>query len=252
MHDSIEDARAGGATLAEAAAKYGLKVVTLPPIDSSGKDVDGKPVPDVPQRAWSRRPSPATSAWRTTRSSRPTTSYAWYDVTDKTDPHDRAALRGARPGGRGWKDEQRQKLLDTQADTIKDKLDGGGDIADRGARLRARRFRRPRQAHPRWRSRAADLSAAAIIDAFAGAKGHGCRRRRAAAVHQDRPAGRRRHGSALRPESRRSSRRRRPRSTGSSSTTSSPLTSPTCSTKTNVRYNDATLQQLLGGGTAAN
>ena len=45
---SIEDARAGGATLNEMSAKYGLKLVTIAAVDKTGKDLDGKPVADLP------------------------------------------------------------------------------------------------------------------------------------------------------------------------------------------------------------
>ena len=40
-HDSYEDARAGGATLAEAAAKLNLKVVTVDAIDRQALRPDG-------------------------------------------------------------------------------------------------------------------------------------------------------------------------------------------------------------------
>ena len=48
-HDSYEDARAGGATLAEAAAKLNLKVVTVDAIDRQALRPDGKIVNDLPE-----------------------------------------------------------------------------------------------------------------------------------------------------------------------------------------------------------
>ena len=48
LHDSIEDARAGGAKISEVAGKYGMKLVTIPAVDAEGKDADGNPVPDLP------------------------------------------------------------------------------------------------------------------------------------------------------------------------------------------------------------
>lgn len=51
VHDSYEDARAGGASLAEAAQKLNLKVVTIDAIDRSAQRPDGTIVNDIPQSA---------------------------------------------------------------------------------------------------------------------------------------------------------------------------------------------------------
>lgn len=48
VHDKYEDARAGGETMAEAAAKLGLKVVTIDAIDRTGQRPDATVVPDLP------------------------------------------------------------------------------------------------------------------------------------------------------------------------------------------------------------
>ena len=49
MHDSYEDARAGGRTLAEAAAKSELKVVTIEAIDRAATDPGGTVISTLPQ-----------------------------------------------------------------------------------------------------------------------------------------------------------------------------------------------------------
>lgn len=51
VHDSYEDARAAGESLAEAAAKLNLKVVTLDAVDRSAQRPDGTIVNDIPQSA---------------------------------------------------------------------------------------------------------------------------------------------------------------------------------------------------------
>ena len=51
VHDSYEDARAGGASLAEAAQKLNLKVVTIEAIDRTAQRPDGTIVNDIPQSA---------------------------------------------------------------------------------------------------------------------------------------------------------------------------------------------------------
>jgi peptidyl-prolyl cis-trans isomerase D len=51
VHDSYEDARAGGASLKEAADKLKLKVVTVDAIDRAGQKPDGSVVPALPESA---------------------------------------------------------------------------------------------------------------------------------------------------------------------------------------------------------
>lgn len=48
MTNRLEDARAGGATLEEAAAEFGLTLHTVPQIDRSGNDASGKPIGGLP------------------------------------------------------------------------------------------------------------------------------------------------------------------------------------------------------------
>ena len=50
-HDSYEDARAAGSSLAEAASKLKLKVVTVDAIDRTGQTPDGAIVKDLPESA---------------------------------------------------------------------------------------------------------------------------------------------------------------------------------------------------------
>ncbi|TKT79382.1 SurA N-terminal domain-containing protein [Aquamicrobium sp. LC103] len=49
VHDAYEDSRAGGETMAEAAAKQRLKVVTVEAVDRSGRDPQGTILTDLPQ-----------------------------------------------------------------------------------------------------------------------------------------------------------------------------------------------------------
>lgn len=51
VHDSYEDARAGGDSMADAAEKLKLKVTTIEAIDRSGQRPDGTVVTDLPQSA---------------------------------------------------------------------------------------------------------------------------------------------------------------------------------------------------------
>ena len=63
LHDTIEDTRAGGASLADAAAQYGLPLHTVAAVDSAGNNEDGLaiaalPSPDLIPAAWTLRQHP--------------------------------------------------------------------------------------------------------------------------------------------------------------------------------------------------
>jgi peptidyl-prolyl cis-trans isomerase D len=124
IHDQIEDARAGGASLTDAAAKFGLKMTTVPALDSSGNDAMGNPVPNLPVAV-------LTGAFMTTVGTQndpvqpDQNSYAWYEVTGITPPHDRTLADVRDKVVADWKDGQRQIGLDAATTAIKTRLDGG-------------------------------------------------------------------------------------------------------------------------------
>ena len=49
MHDEVEDALAGGATLQEVATRFKLKLITAE-VDSEGNGPDGQPVAGLPDQ----------------------------------------------------------------------------------------------------------------------------------------------------------------------------------------------------------
>ena len=137
-HDSYEDARAGGATLAEAAAKLNLKVVTVDAIDRQALRPDGTIVNDLPES-----PELLKQAFETEVGiENPainigSTGYVFYEVQGVTPGPRPHAGRGARQGrrrlevGRGGEAARRQ----------------GGRTCQAGqGRRRARRHRRRAQA----------------------------------------------------------------------------------------------------------
>jgi peptidyl-prolyl cis-trans isomerase D len=128
MHDAIEDARAGGATLAAAAAKYGLKVVTLPAVDARGNDGAGKPVTDLPAGlvaaafqsdvGLQNDPIPTSD-----------NGYIWYDVTGLTAPRVKPLNEVHDQVVASWKDAERGKQLDANAAALKTRLENKEAIA---------------------------------------------------------------------------------------------------------------------------
>ncbi len=112
VHDSYEDARAGGDSLQEAATKLRLKVRTVEAIDSSGNGPDGAPIADLPA---------STELVRSAFDSEPnienppinigSSGFVFYEVLSVTPARDRTL------------DEVRTKVLaDWKSQTLSDKV----------------------------------------------------------------------------------------------------------------------------------
>ena len=127
-HDAIEDQRAGGATVADATAKYGLKTVTVTNVDASGNDTDGKPVPNLPQGliqgVFQSDVGLANDPIQPDNS-----SYIWYEVSAVTPPHDRTLAEVHDKVVAAWKDAQRAKQVSDNATTAEQHLNAKEDIA---------------------------------------------------------------------------------------------------------------------------
>lgn len=167
-HDAIEDARAGGDPLATIAAKYGLKVVTVPAVDETGKDASNNPVANVPTgllvAAFQAPVGDDNDAIQT-----PDGAYVWYAVTGITAPRDRALAEVHDRVVAAWKDAQRLQKLDDEAAGAKQRLDNKEDIqkiaTDLGSTVKtATKLTRASKPTP-------DLSDAAIQATFGGPQG---------------------------------------------------------------------------------
>jgi peptidyl-prolyl cis-trans isomerase D len=168
QHDVIEDARAGGETLAEIAGKYGLKLVNVPAVDKEGKDKDGKDVPSLPAGLVS-------AAFDTDvgLENAPLSvgggGYVWYDVTAVTQARDRELGEVKDKVAAAWTRDQVEQKLTAKANDIRDRLAKGEDIAKVAADLGAE----VKTAADLTRSTKAsgDLTQAAILRTFSGPKG---------------------------------------------------------------------------------
>ncbi|MBZ0228099.1 MAG: SurA N-terminal domain-containing protein [Bauldia sp.] len=168
--DVIEDARAGGDTLDDVAAKYGLKVVTIAAVDKAGKDDKGNPIADLPGGT-----DLVAAAFETDvgiendpiRSS--TSSYVWYDVTAVTAARDRELSEVRDEVVADWKKDQLDKKLTATADDARTRLADGEDVAKIAAELGVEV--KTADAVKRNTQPDESLSAAAIQAAFGGPKG---------------------------------------------------------------------------------
>ncbi|MDE3177560.1 MAG: SurA N-terminal domain-containing protein [Pseudomonadota bacterium] len=130
LHDKIEDAKASGKSVAEAAKAVGLEAKSYVAVDRQGQSASGAPA-DVPNKDL-LLPAVFASDIGVDDEAIPTKDrgYIWFSVT-KIDPaHDRAFDEVKDKVALVWRREETEKrLADAAADLVK-KLNAGGDVAD--------------------------------------------------------------------------------------------------------------------------
>jgi peptidyl-prolyl cis-trans isomerase D len=128
-HDSYEDARAGGATLAEAAAKLNLKVVTVDAVDRQGLRPDGKVIDDLPES-----PELLKQAFETevgienAAINIGSTGYVFYEVQDVTPARDRTLDEVHAKVVADWKSAEAEKRLDAKAAELAKQVKDGAAL----------------------------------------------------------------------------------------------------------------------------
>jgi peptidyl-prolyl cis-trans isomerase D len=125
IHDKIEDARAGGASLGEAAAQLKLPVVTFDAIDRSGRDPQGKLVVNVPHGGDVVRDAFASDVGVDNDPIDTDGGFIWYDVAAVTPSHDRTLDEVKNEVEQRWRDDEIASRLKARAADMIDKLKGG-------------------------------------------------------------------------------------------------------------------------------
>ncbi len=128
LHDKIEDDRAGGSTLEEAAQKEKLPVVVFD-VDRSGRDPDGKLAVNL-----SHGPEIVSGAFASNVGvdNDPIDidgGYIWYDVAVITPARDRTLDEVKGPVTQRWRDDEIASRLKTKAADLLDKLKSGNPFA---------------------------------------------------------------------------------------------------------------------------
>jgi len=127
LHDQIEDARAGGSSLEEAAAKAKLPVVSYD-IDRSGRDPNGKPVANLPDAAPVIAAAFASDVGVDNDPVAADGGFVWYDVTAITPARDRTLDQVKSEVESRWRDDEIAKRLKAKAADILDKLKNGNSL----------------------------------------------------------------------------------------------------------------------------
>ena len=130
VHDRIEDSRAEGLTLAEAAAKNNLKAVTIEAIDAQGNDQKGEEINGLPEK-----PALVGEIFKTDvgTETQPVNvgreGYAWFEVLDVIPDRDRTLDEVRDRVVADWTAEQQRQALATKAGELAERVRKGGDLA---------------------------------------------------------------------------------------------------------------------------
>jgi peptidyl-prolyl cis-trans isomerase D len=129
LHDQIEDVRAGGSTLEEAAKKANFPVVNYE-IDRSGRDPSGKPVSDLPHAADVIAAAFTSDVGVENDPVTADGGYVWYDVTAIKPAHDRTLDEVKSEVEARWREDEIATRLKAKAADFLDKLKSGNSLDD--------------------------------------------------------------------------------------------------------------------------
>ena len=125
-HDRFEDARAGGASLAEAAQQSALKVVTIEAVDSQGRQPDGTVVNDLPASVDLLRAAFETEVNADNPSIQTEgRGYVFFDLEAITPARDRTLDEVREDVKNDWTEEEVLKLLSEKAADYQKRLTDG-------------------------------------------------------------------------------------------------------------------------------
>jgi peptidyl-prolyl cis-trans isomerase D len=128
IHNKVEDARAGGATLEEAAQKLKLPVVTYDAIDRSGHDPNGKPVTDLSHGNEVINAAFTTNVGVDNDPIEADGGYLWYDVAGITPARDRGLDEVKNQVVAQWRDDEVASRLTAKAADMLEKLKSGATL----------------------------------------------------------------------------------------------------------------------------
>ena len=124
IHDKIEDDRAGGATLEEAAAKEKAPIASFD-VDRSGRDPDGKPAVNLPRAPDIINAAFASDVGVDNDPIEADGGYIWYAVTAITPPRDRSLDEVKTQVEQRWRNDEIASRLKAKAADLLDKLKTG-------------------------------------------------------------------------------------------------------------------------------
>jgi peptidyl-prolyl cis-trans isomerase D len=133
FRDKMEDERAGGASVTEAAQKLKLAVTTIDAVDRSGRQPNGQPVPNIPPGLDVINQAFNSDVGVDNDPISYNGGYVWYDVLGVTPSRDRTLDEVKDQVEAKWRADQIDDRLKTKGAEIVKKLEQGGKLADEAA-----------------------------------------------------------------------------------------------------------------------
>lgn len=127
LHDKIEDDRAGGSTIEDAAAKLKLPVTTYE-VDRSGRDPDGKAPLNIPHGDDIVKSAFASDVGVDNDPIDADSGYIWYDVAAIAPARDRTLDEVKAQVEQHWRDDEVASRLKTKASEMIGKLNSGEQL----------------------------------------------------------------------------------------------------------------------------
>ena len=127
VHDKIEDERAGGVALEEAAEKLKLPVVTYE-VDQSGREPSGKPLPNLTRVGNVIKAAFASDVGVDNDPIETDGGYIWYSVSGITPPRDRKLDEVKDVVEQHWREDEIATRLKAKAADLLDKLKSGNTL----------------------------------------------------------------------------------------------------------------------------
>lgn len=168
MHDEIEDALAGGATLQEVASRFKLKVVTAE-VDPEGNGTDDQPVTGLPEQAELLKAAFAADEGGENEPLSVNRGFIWYNVSKVTPGRERALDEVKDKAIVAWTDDEAQIRLTAKADEMVKAMQAGTSIDDLA---KTALVEVATATGVTRRNGDAGLGAEGVTAAFAGPKGH--------------------------------------------------------------------------------
>lgn len=171
VHDAYEDARAGGATLVEAAKQLRLTPVKIENVDAQGVGMDGKKVADLPEetkllsKVFDTDPGVDALPIDIGRD-----GYLWFEVDEITPDRDRTLDEVHDKLLADWMAEATANALEAKAQSLLDEIKGGKTLDDVATELSI--GINTKSNLKRSGSTDAVFGNAAVSAAYGGAEGH--------------------------------------------------------------------------------
>ncbi len=130
LHDAVEDQRASGKSLAEAAKSVGLDVRAIAAVDAAGKDPAGAQVADLTNGPALLKAAFASDIGVDNETlTLPQGGYQWFEVAKIEKARQKTFEEARRDVEKAWRDDETARLLSAKSVDISKRLEGGESMA---------------------------------------------------------------------------------------------------------------------------